>query len=186
MSERGRSGEMCDIVAEGGSIRLQFTDGARLLLSPAEADALSTRLHQASLDAELQRKDSATPLFRRVIYVSKARAGSAGELARILRQSRQNNGIDGVTGLLWSDGSHYVQLLEGPVESVEGTLARISQDDRHEGMRLVSDTTQTGRAFADWSMADLSEDRSGAASNAFARALARAPDDVRDAFANAI
>lgn len=121
--------------------------------------------------------------FRRVIYRSTARNGeSCEDLGQILTQSRRNNGLDGVSGLLWSDGTRYVQLLEGPPESVALTLERIYDDPRHEGVEIISDQMVGERAFGDWSMANLPGDRRGEAAERLAHILSRAPDDVRRVF----
>lgn len=122
-------------------------------------------------------------VFRRVIYRSTARNGERrDDLAQILAQSRRNNGLDGVSGLLWSDGTRYVQLLEGPPESVALTLARIVADPRHEGVEIISDQMVDDRAFGDWSMANLPGDRRDEAGERLAHILLRAPDDVRRVF----
>ena len=65
-------------------------------------------------------------MLRQIIYASERTGGreaAADELRRILEQSRHNNAIDGVTGLLWSDGRRFMQVLEGPDESVAPTFA---------------------------------------------------------------
>ena len=67
--------------------------------------------------------------FRRVIYTSRA----VGEDKRadqeaILASSRRNNGMDGVSGILWIGDGEYRQLLEGPADSVHETLSRIMGD----------------------------------------------------------
>lgn len=49
-------------------------------------------------------------------------------VAKLLAQSRHNNAIDGVTGLLWSDGNQFMQVLEGPSRSVIATYDRIVEE----------------------------------------------------------
>ena len=121
--------------------------------------------------------------YRRVIYRSLARGGAGlADLSDILIQSRLNNGIDGLSGLLWTDGSRYVQLLEGPPDSVVTTLERILRDPRHGDVELVSDDMRTERAFGEWTMANLPGDRTQNADERLDAMLARAPDDVRDVF----
>ena len=121
--------------------------------------------------------------FRRVIYRSRATGGTArADLPAILAQSRLNNGLDGLSGLLWTDGDRYLQLLEGPPESVAATLARILADPRHHDVEFASDTAEAERAFGDWTMADLGAD---AAEERLAVALADAPPAVKAVFAQA-
>lgn len=123
--------------------------------------------------------------FRRVIYESIARFSPDGnDLIDILAQSRLNNGLDGVSGLLWTDGERYVQLLEGPPESVALTLERILRDSRHTRVKFVSDGNVEGRAFGDWSMADVTTDETGSTGDRLSVMMSGAPAEVRDVFNN--
>lgn len=89
--------------------------------------------------------------MRQIIYASVAR--DAKDLHGILEQSRHNNALDGITGLLWSDGRRYVQVLEGPEESVGPTFDRIGRDPRHHSIEVLTDRRVDGREFGYWSMA---------------------------------
>lgn len=100
-------------------------------------------------------KDERPPL-RRIIYESRAVTPRRREVQDdILAQSRRNNGVDGITGILWAVEDRYLQLLEGPPESVDLTYARIAVDARHHDVRLLSDSTEADRLFGDWAMAGL-------------------------------
>ena len=121
--------------------------------------------------------------YRRVVYTSRAREGAGhSDLAEILGQSRGNNGIDGLSGLLWTDGDRYVQLLEGPPGSVAATLERIVADPRHDQIRFVYDEQVADRAFGDWSMANLPGDKREVTADRMTLALRGAPAEVRDMF----
>ena len=92
--------------------------------------------------------------MRQVIYASTSVGASATDLApAILRQSRVHNGIDGITGLLCARDHRFMQLLEGPEESVALTLDRITADPRHHEIDILSDRIVEDRDFGDWSMA---------------------------------
>ena len=92
--------------------------------------------------------------MRQVIYESVATAPSAAALAQdILRGARPFNGLNGVTGLLCATADRFLQVLEGPDESVRLALDRIRADDRHHRIDILSDRRIEARAFADWSMA---------------------------------
>lgn len=124
--------------------------------------------------------------FRRLIYTSAA-AGDDQQRDHldILRQSRANNGLNGVSGLLWTDGAGYLQVLEGAPEAVSLTFDRIAGDPRHRNLRVVSDRVERERAFGDWTMASLPAERDGAVlRERVDRFLRVAPDDVRTAFHN--
>jgi hypothetical protein len=74
------------------------------------------------------------------------------DLGTILAASKRNNGIDGITGILLCDGRSYLQVLEGPQDSVTATYARICADARHSDIMVISDQLIEQRDFAYWSM----------------------------------
>jgi hypothetical protein len=91
--------------------------------------------------------------MRQILYVSTSTVpGDRTDLSGILNQSRHNNAMDGITGLLWSDGRHFLQVFEGPEESVAATFDRIRRDTRHEDLIVLLDRTTEAREFGDWSM----------------------------------
>ena len=123
------------------------------------------------------------PDCRRIIYRSRSSGGDGrSDLAAILASSRRNNGVDGVSGLLWTDGERFVQLLEGPPESVGLTFDRIRYDPRHRGVEVVEDGVEPERVFGDWSMANLLGDTDEDDYRRLAFALLNAPGSVRTAF----
>lgn len=73
-------------------------------------------------------------------------------VARLMVQSRNNNALDGVTGLLWSDGKQFMQVLEGPSRSVNATYDRIVEDTRHREIVLLLDGFVANREFGGWDM----------------------------------
>lgn len=74
------------------------------------------------------------------------------DLDSILAVSKRNNGIDGITGILLCDGRSYLQVLEGPQDSVTTTYERICADPRHSDITIISDQLIDQRDFAYWSM----------------------------------
>lgn len=92
--------------------------------------------------------------MRQLIYASTANARTAASLApEILRGARAHNGISGVTGLLCAADDRFLQLLEGPDESVDSAMERIHADPRHRDIEILHDQAIETRAFGDWSMA---------------------------------
>jgi len=90
---------------------------------------------------------------RQLLYISIAtRPCDEDDLAAILRTSRDYNVLYSVTGILWSDGERFIQVLEGPFASVEETYARILIDKRHHSLALVYDHLVEKRDFGSWSM----------------------------------
>ncbi len=80
------------------------------------------------------------------------------ELATILIQARRNNRINGITGLLWTNGFRFVQVLEGGWEAVQSCFEVIRADVRHEHVTVLVDTDIGVRSFDAWSMALLDDD----------------------------
>lgn len=94
-----------------------------------------------------------------LIYVSTAaHLLSKEELLDILRVSRRKNKTGPVTGLLLYQGGNFMQVLEGPEESVMDIFGNIQKDIRHTDIIVLCNEPLTERAFADWSMAFLNLD----------------------------
>ncbi len=74
------------------------------------------------------------------------------QLGQILEVSRRNNGRDGLTGYLVSDGTWFLQILEGDNERVMAALVRIRFDPRHSDVRVLSTRQIRTRSFPQWSM----------------------------------
>lgn len=91
-----------------------------------------------------------------IVYISTAtRLMSVPELEEILRRSRQCNGEQGVTGLLlYSDGA-FAQCIEGNLESVDATYARIKTSSQHRNITELLNEPIQARSFPDWQMGFL-------------------------------
>ena len=76
----------------------------------------------------------------------------SGQLSAILNVSRRNNRRDGITGYLVSDGTWFLQILEGDHEKVMGALVRIRFDARHGDVAILSTRQIRTRSFPHWSM----------------------------------
>jgi hypothetical protein len=74
------------------------------------------------------------------------------QLSQILKVSRRNNRRDGITGHLVSDGTWFLQILEGDHEKVMAALVRIRFDPRHSDVVVISTRQIRTRSFPQWSM----------------------------------
>ncbi len=110
-----------------------------------------------------------------LVYISSPVGLSAGDIAGILAASRRNNARAGITGLLYADGTRFLQALEGPEDAVEETFARIKRDPRHRALVSLSRKNVEHREFGNWEMA---ERRPGSEADAF---LAKIDNLTRDA-----
>ncbi|MCA9627953.1 MAG: BLUF domain-containing protein [Myxococcales bacterium] len=95
-----------------------------------------------------------------IIYVSQADANLLpGELFKILEAARRNNTRKGITGLLLSDGTSFMQILEGSEDAIDTTFNRIRTDKRHHDVRMLRRSRIESRAFAEWAMGSVQLER---------------------------
>ena len=89
-----------------------------------------------------------------LVYRSTSVTGvaSALEMSDILAEARPRNAQLGITGILTAVDGMFVQLIEGPVASIEGLLVRLAQDRRHTDLEVVDRRLTDDRAFGDWDM----------------------------------
>jgi hypothetical protein len=117
--------------------------------------------------------------YKRLIYTSCIRGSlSDGDVAAIFAASRRNNGLDGVTGILLIENGRFLQVLEGPAESVDLTFERIKADERHRDIVVLNEQCEAERIFADWAMAGWPGERPADAVEKLGRLLRHAPAEV--------
>lgn len=91
--------------------------------------------------------------MRQLMYVSAARGRPAtADLNAILAVARRNNAAAQVTGMLVYLDQGFLQILEGPHDSVQKIYDQIAKDERHTGLLVLMDHDVPARLFADWSM----------------------------------
>lgn len=91
--------------------------------------------------------------MRQLLYISNTDDDfPQAELERILAASRRNNVPLGLTGMLLYLGGAFLQVLEGPAESVEKIYTRIRSDSRHWETQTLLESDVLHRAFGAWSM----------------------------------
>jgi Sensors of blue-light using FAD len=80
-------------------------------------------------------------------------------LDSILNTSRKNNSINGITGLLCTNNTLFLQMLEGGRKEVNDTYNRIARDPRHTDVQLLHFEEVSERKFSGWSMGKVAFDR---------------------------
>ena len=90
--------------------------------------------------------------LKRVVYVSEKTDASDTTLRDVIAYSQKNNPEEGVTGCLLSGSNSFLQLLEGPKESISTLYSKISKDNRHENVITLCDEKIRERLFLSWSM----------------------------------
>lgn len=92
--------------------------------------------------------------MHQIIYIGTARPGiTEADVDAILTSSRANNAREGITGLLISDGTRFLQALEGQRNLVEMAYNRIRRDTRHRAAAILSSRDVDDRQFGSWDMA---------------------------------
>ncbi len=89
----------------------------------------------------------------RLLYISQA-APNLGqlEIEEIMKTSKKNNLIADLTGVLVCGGNMFMQILEGPEESVLKRYVKIIDDKRHSNCEIISISYVKTRMFERWSM----------------------------------
>jgi len=88
-----------------------------------------------------------------LVYVSTATIRwSDTELNQLLEQSRRDNLIAEITGLLLFKDGNFMQVLEGEKDAVLKLLGKIKKDIRHQGLMVLFQEETSHREFKEWSM----------------------------------
>ena len=91
--------------------------------------------------------------IRQIVYVSSGtREYSSEEVEKIADTGRSNNAQNDLTGVLLYYAGNFMQLLEGPADSVDETYKRIVSDTRHTGILPLQDSMVEERSFPDYRM----------------------------------
>lgn len=86
-------------------------------------------------------------------YTSLARLDlQSSDLENIHRSARELNALDGITGLLVFNGTHFLQIVEGAHDAIEDLLDRLRRDPRHTGLEVRDERRIDKRSFPDWAM----------------------------------
>jgi hypothetical protein len=88
-----------------------------------------------------------------IVYTSTAlHPFSDEDLGQLLVTSRANNARTGLTGMLLYRSGRFLQVLEGPEDSLKERMAIIGADSRHAGVRVLLREPIAERQFPDWTM----------------------------------
>ena len=98
----------------------------------------------------------------RLMYASRAAAGlDTEEVTAIVRQSRETNAREGLTGALClcNTGRLFIQVLEGGREAVSRRYNKIVCDPRHADVTLLQFDEISERRYAGWAMGQVNMSR---------------------------
>ncbi len=91
--------------------------------------------------------------LKSLTYTSLARLDLVAEdIEAIHRSARDLNALDGISGLLVFNGTHFLQIIEGAENAVDDLVTRLRRDPRHTGVEVRDQRRVEERSFPDWSM----------------------------------
>jgi hypothetical protein len=91
--------------------------------------------------------------LKSLTYTSLARLDvDADDLHAIHRSALKLNALDGITGLLVFNGTHFLQVVEGDERAIDDLLGRLRRDPRHHGLEVRDERRIDARSFPDWTM----------------------------------
>ncbi|WP_164512244.1 BLUF domain-containing protein [Oceaniglobus ichthyenteri] len=85
----------------------------------------------------------------RLLYVSES---TGDNLHDILSVARRNNPELGMTGILITHGTTFIQLLEGPKETMPELIKFLKTDTRHKNFRILLKHQTQSPVCAGWTM----------------------------------
>lgn len=95
----------------------------------------------------------AAAALRRLVYRSRATVPlSAEDRKSLLMRSRARNHALGIDGVLIWGGRSYLQVLEGPAQTVARLARSIARDPRHADVDILSDAAIPRPDFSGWDM----------------------------------
>ena len=91
--------------------------------------------------------------LKSLTYTSFARLDlDASDLESIHRTARELNALDGITGLLIFNGTHFLQIVEGSPRAIDDLVERLRRDPRHSGFEIREERMIESPSFPDWTM----------------------------------
>jgi hypothetical protein len=91
--------------------------------------------------------------LKSLTYTSLARLDlEASDIEAIHRTARELNALDGISGLLIFNGTHFLQIIEGAPDAIDELVERLRRDPRHSGLEIRDERIVGERSFPDWSM----------------------------------
>ncbi len=102
--------------------------------------------------------DETIKLFKSLIYVSNAEVSMDYEKAMdILQVSWRHNHNSDISGMLIYDDNHFVQLLQGPINTVDTLYEKISNDTRHHSIELIGSELLARKDVSGWGMGFIND-----------------------------
>ena len=92
-------------------------------------------------------------MLQSLLYISVVNTPmTRDDIKELVRKSQENNDRAGLTGFLMYNGINFLQLLEGESEPLETCWNKISNDQRHSGIKIMQREEVNRRMLGDWPM----------------------------------
>jgi hypothetical protein len=89
----------------------------------------------------------------RVVFTSRASSNfSRAEIKALCEAAAVRNEANGITGMFLSDGSRFLQVIEGEEEDVDDLMRRIARNPRHHDIIIVNSRRIERREFYERTM----------------------------------
>ncbi len=96
-------------------------------------------------------EDMETYFFKSLIYVSRAEEHvDYTEILDILTHSWKYNHNSYISGMLLYDNRYFMQIIQGPIATIDKLYARISHDQRHTDIKLIGEELLHTRDCSGW------------------------------------
>ena len=91
--------------------------------------------------------------LKSLTYTSLARLDlTTDDLLAIHKTARHRNALNGITGLLIFNGTHFLQVVEGVEDAIDELVDRLRGDPRHHHLEVKDTRSVEARSFPDWTM----------------------------------
>jgi hypothetical protein len=90
-----------------------------------------------------------------IVYVSHCAVPAEqteAALQEIIGFAQPKNREDGITGVLFCENGHFIQVMEGEESNLRRTFERIERDPRHRDISILVDQPVAARSFQEWSL----------------------------------
>jgi len=99
----------------------------------------------------MMNKDVEMYFFKSLIYVSKAEDNvEHDEILDILTHSWKYNHNSYISGMLLFDSRYFIQIIQGPIMTIDKLYARIENDARHTDIKLIGEELLYERDCSGW------------------------------------
>jgi len=89
--------------------------------------------------------------FKSLIYVSKAEDNvDYDEILNILTHSWKYNHNSYISGMLLCDNRHFMQIIQGPILTIDKLYERIQNDTRHKDIQCIGEELLHERDCSGW------------------------------------